>query len=136
MRVGALSRNVEEYTRQKQWDWTFKNLDDWAWEFPADKLQGHWSYLRAAALAAKGDRPGAILEAMDLLAANPRSAYAVRLLMLAADCHIAAKETDKARLLLQTAVEDYPEDPDQDKARERLKALGGPINTESPSKRP
>jgi PKD repeat protein len=132
VRVGALSRYVEDYTRQKQWEWAFQNLDDWAWEFPADKLQGHWSLLRAQALFAKGDKAGALLEAMDLLSVNPRSAYAVRLLMLAAECHVAAKQPDKARLLLQTAVEDYPEDPDQDKARECLKALGGPINADKP----
>ena len=57
VRVGALSRYVEDYTRLKEWQWAFKNLDDWAWEFPADKLQGHWSCLRAEALAAKGDKP-------------------------------------------------------------------------------
>jgi TolA-binding protein len=64
---------------------------------------------------------------MDLSGANPQSPYAVRLLALAADCHMALGRPDKARLLLQTAVEDYPEDPYQPKARERLKALGGPL---------
>jgi len=33
----------------------------------------------------------------------------------------------KARLLLQTAVEDYPEDAHCDEARQRLQALGGPV---------
>jgi tetratricopeptide (TPR) repeat protein len=136
VRVGALSRYVEEYTRGKQWEWAFKFLADWAWEFPADKLQGHWSLLKAAALAAKGDRAAALQEAMDLLASNPRSPYAVRLLLLAAECHATAGEKDKARLLLQTAVEDYPEDPLQDQAREKLKNLGGPIKTDSKSKSP
>jgi tetratricopeptide (TPR) repeat protein len=127
VRVGTLSRYVEEYTRQKQWEWVFKYLADWAWEFPPDKLQGHWSYLRADALDRKGDRAAALEEATDLLAANPASPYAVRLLMLAAECNVAAGQTDKARLLLQTAVEDYPEDPLQDAARKRLKTLGGPL---------
>jgi tetratricopeptide (TPR) repeat protein len=126
VRVGTLSRYVEDYTRQKQWEWVFKNLADWAWEFPQDKLQGHWSYLAADAHYRKGERDAALLEASDLLAANPASPYAVRLLMLAAECNVAAGRTDQARLLLQTAVEDYPEDPLQDAARKRLKALGGP----------
>jgi len=130
VRVGTLARNVEEYTRQRQWEWAFKFIDDWAWEFPLDKLKGHWSFLYAQALLARRDRPAALREAMDLLGANPDSAYAVRLLMFAAQCHMAEGQTDKARLLLQTAVEDYPEDPDQTAARARLQALGGRLKTE------
>ena len=131
VRIGTLARYVEEYTREKQWEWVFKFLDDWAWEFPQDKLLGHWSLLRASALVAKGERPAGLQEALDLLAANPGSPYAVRLLMLAAECHVAAGEKDKARLLLQTAVEDYPEDTGQAEARKRLIALGGPISGET-----
>lgn len=127
VRVGTLARYVEEYTRERQWEWAFKFLDDWAWEFPQGKLDGHWSYLRAKALVAHDEAPASLQEAMDLLAANPASAYAVRLLMLAAECHVAAKQPDKARLLLQTAVEDYPEDAYQAEARKRLDVLGGPV---------
>ena len=129
VRVGTLARYVEEYTRERQWEWAFQFSDDWAWEFPLDKLKGHWSLLRAKALLARGDRPAALREAMDLLGASPDSTYAVRLLMFAAECHVADGQTDKARLLLQTAVEDYPEDGDQDAARARLQALGGPVKT-------
>jgi TolA-binding protein len=136
VRAGTLARYVEEYARERQWDWAFKFLDDWAWEFPDAKLQGHWSYLKASALAAKGDKAAALLEATDLLAANPASAYAVRLLMLAADCQVALGQPDKARLLLQTVAEDYPEDPDQPKARQRLQTLGGPIASEPQPKKP
>jgi tetratricopeptide (TPR) repeat protein len=135
VRVGTLARYVEEYARERQWDWTFKFLDDWAWEFPTDRLQGHWSYLKASALVARGDRAAALLEATDLLAANPTSAYAVRLLLLAAECQVALGQPDKARLLLQTAAEDYPEDPDQPKARGRLQTLGGPIASEPKPKK-
>jgi len=130
VRVGTLARYVEEYTRERQWEWAFSFLDDWAWEFPLDKLEGHWSLLRAKALLARGDRAAALREAMDLVGASPDSAYAARLLMFAAECHVAEGQTDKARLLLQTAVEDYPEDPEQDAARARLQALGGPVKTE------
>ena len=136
VRVGTLARYVEEYTRTKQWEWAFKFLDEWAWEFPQDRLSGHWSYLRASALAARNDKPAALLEAMDLLSANPGSPYAVRLLMLAAEIHVALKEPDKARLMLQTAVEDYPEDPLQAEARKRLLALGGPLDDGGKPKRP
>jgi len=127
IRVGTLARYVEDYTRQAQWEWAFKFLDDWAWEFPGDKLAGNWSYLKASALLAQGDKAAALAEALDLTGANPQSPYAVRLLMLAADCHVKLGQPDKARLLLQAAVEDYPEDPDQAKARARLMALGGPV---------
>jgi PKD repeat protein len=134
VRVGTLARYVEDYTRQSQWEWVTKFLDDWAWEFPADKLKGNWSLLKASALAAQGKKADAVDEAMDVLGANPQSPYAVRLLMLAAGCQVALGQTDKARLLLQTASDDYPEDPDQAKARTRLMALGGPLQTEKPKK--
>jgi len=130
VRIGTLARYVEEYTREKDWEFTFKFLEDWAWEFPLAKLEGHWSLLRAKALKAKGDGQEALREALDLTAANPHSPYAVRLLMLAADCHAEQGDRTKARLLLETAVEDYPEDPYRDAARTRLKALGGPVETE------
>jgi len=136
VRVGTLARYVEDYTRQSQWEWVTKFLEDWAWEFPGDKFTGHWSTLNAAALAAQGKKADAVEEAMDVLGANPQSPYAVRLLMLAAECQVALGQTDKARLLLQTASDDYPEDPDQAKARTRLMALGGPVSTENKPKKP
>jgi len=131
VRVGTLARYVEEYTREKDWEFAFKFLDDWAWEFPLAKLEGHWSLLRAQALVAKGDVPAALREALALTAANPYSPYAVRLLMLAAQCHVDQGDRTKARLLLQTAVEDYPEDARCDEARQRLQGLGGPVNTDA-----
>ena len=134
VRVGTLARYVEDYTRQGQWEWVTKFLGDWAWEFPADKFKGHWSLLRAAALSAQNKKAEALEEAMDVLGANPQSPYAVRLLMLAAECQVSLGDKEKARLLLQTAVDDYPEDPDQAKARTRLMALGGPVQTEKPKK--
>jgi len=131
VRIGALARYVEDSTRQGQWEWAFKFLEDWAWEFPQDKLQGHWSFLKAGALADQGDSAAALREATDLLAANPGSPYAVRLLVLAAQCHVALGHRDQARLLLQTAVEDYPEDPYRDEARMRLRLMGGPLKPEA-----
>ena len=136
VRVGTLARYVEDYTRQRQWEWVTKFIDDWAWEFPADRLKGHWSLLKAAAIAAQGKKAEAVEEAMDVLGANPQSPYAVRLLMLAAECQAALGDKDKARLLLQAAVDDYPEDPDQAKARSRLMVLGGPVQTENKPKKP
>ncbi|MCX5682830.1 MAG: PKD domain-containing protein [Planctomycetota bacterium] len=135
VRVGTLARYVEDYTREKQWDWVTKFLDDWAWEFPADKLKGNWSLLKATAASAQNKKAEAIEEAMDVLGANPQSPYAVRLLMLAAECQVTLGDKDKARLLLQTASDDYPEDPDQAKARTRLMALGGPVATENKPKK-
>jgi len=127
VRIGTLARYVEEYTREAEWEWVFRYLDEWAWEFPLAKLQGHWSLLRARALKAQGKIDEALREALDLTAANPDSPYAVRLLILAAECHQARGDPEKARLLLQTAVDDYPEDPYREEARRRLQALGGPV---------
>ena len=131
VRIGTLARYVEEYTRKEEWEWAFKFLQDWAWEFPLAKLEGHWSLLRARALRKKGDRQAALREALDLTAANPASPYAVRLLMLAAECYADQGNRRKARLLLQAAVEDYPEDAYRPAARRRLQSLGGPVETEA-----
>jgi len=125
VRVGTLARYVEEFTRQREWDWAFQYLDEWAWEFPEEKLGGHWSLLRAQALAAKGDRQESLREALDCLAAAPQNPYAVRLLMLAAECETALGHGDQARRLLETAVEDYPEDAFQPEALQRLHTLTG-----------
>ena len=133
VRVGTLARYVEEYTRDKQWEWAFKFLDDWAWEFPEDKLTGNWSFLRASALQVQGEKQEALLEAMDLLGANPESPYAVRLLMLGAKIQVALGNRDKAKLLLQSAVEDYPEDPNQAEARKQMMALEGAGVTTPPA---
>jgi len=130
VRVGTLARYVEEYTREQDWEYAFKYLQDWAWEFPLAKLEGNWSMLRARALLDKGDRQAALREALDLTGSNPDSPYAVRLLMLAAKCYVDQGNRQKARLLLQTAVEDYPEDAHCDEARQGLQALGGPVETE------
>jgi len=132
VRIGTLTRYVEEYTRTRQWEWAFQFLDDWAWEFPEEKLEGHWSLLRARALVAHGQRDAAVREARDLLAANARSPYAVRLLILVAECEALAGRDDQARRLLQTAVEDYPEDAYTPEALHRLRTLGGPPATSSP----
>jgi len=131
VRVGTLARYVEEYTRERNWQWAAKFLDDWAWEFPLAKLEGHWSLLRANMFVAMGRTDDALREALDLVAGNPNSAYAVRLLMVAAECYAAKGDRQKARLMLQTAVEDYPEDPNRAKARHRLQALGGPVETDT-----
>jgi TolA-binding protein len=123
VRIGTLARYIEEYTRQKDWEFAFKFLDDWGWEFPEEKVEGHWSLLRAKALIARGDREEALLEALDLTASFPHSAYAVQLLILAAECQVALGRRDQAKALLQTAAEDYPEDPYQNEAKDKLKNI-------------
>jgi len=125
VRIGTLARYVEEYTRDREWEFASQYLDEWAWEFPSEKLAGHWSLLRAQALVAQRDQGEALREVEDVMAANPHNPYAVRLLVIGADCLDFLGRRDQARATLQTAVDDYPEDPDQDHARELLKAFGG-----------
>lgn len=133
VRIGTLARYVEEYTREREWAWAEESLEDWAWEFPREKLDGHWSYLKARLEVARDRRDEALVEAHALLASNPASAYAVRLLILAAECQDFLGHRDKARLLLQTAVEDYPEDAHRPEAASKLKTLGGPIDLDPAS---
>ena len=120
VRPGYLARAIEDYIRSDQMGDAYTLLTQWAWEYPTDMLEGYWSSLRIQWLLKNKEYPGGIEEAETLLKLNPQSTYAVRVLMLAADCAEALKEPDRARKLLQRALVDYPESPERAAVQERL----------------
>ncbi|MDK1030701.1 MAG: PKD domain-containing protein [Planctomycetia bacterium] len=123
VRLGTLARYVEEYTRTKEFYWTFHFLDAWGWEYPRQRIEGFWSLLRGRALIAKGDLKGAAVEALDCVNTNPMSPHAVELLMLAANCRIGLDKKPEAVKLLERIVKYYPEDPKRPQAIRWLKDL-------------
>ncbi len=123
VRQGYLARAIEDYVRTDQMGDAYTLLTQWAWEYPTDMLQGYWSSLRIRWLLKNKEYEGGIAEAETLLRVNPRSTYAVEVLMLAADCAESLKAPDRARKLLQRALAEYPESPDRAAVQKRLDAL-------------
>ena len=81
---GALSRSTEEFLRDKEYDRARDELRKWQEEFPVDKVEGYLTLLQARYCAARSRWPLAIALAGDLVAINPDSPYADRLVYLAA----------------------------------------------------
>lgn len=120
VRPGYLARAIEDYIRSDQMNDAYQLLTQWAWEYPTDMLEGYWSSLRIQWLIKNKEYPGGIDEAETLLKVNPQSTYAVRVLMLAADCAETLNQSDRVRKLLQRALVEYPESPDRAAVQERL----------------
>ena len=83
---GALSRSTEEFLRSKAFDRAWAELRRWQEEYPIDKVEGYLTLLQARYWAARSRWPQAIALAGDLVAINPDSPYADRLVFLAAEC--------------------------------------------------
>jgi PKD repeat protein len=108
---GALSRSSEAYLREKQLDRARDELRRWQDEFPSDRVQGYLPLLQARLLAARGKFAAAAVMASDLLTVNPDSAYADRIVFLAADSQEKGGRPEQARALYQSLVTDYPGSP-------------------------
>jgi TolA-binding protein len=120
---GALSRSTEAYLREKQLDRAQAELHRWQDEFPADKVQGYLPLLQGRLLAARGKMASAVAVASDLVAVNPDSAYADRIVFLAGDCEERRNQVDRARARFQSLVTDYPGSPLVADAKARIAKL-------------
>jgi TolA-binding protein len=69
---------------------------------------------------ARNKWPQAIALAADLVAINPDSPYADRLVFLAAECEEKLGHTDRARAGYQSLITDYPGSPLVGEARKKL----------------
>lgn len=108
---GDYARHIDEYLRTKDYDTAAQYLDEWAMNFPIDKLAGYWSLLRVKLLMARNQYADAANEARVLVKVNPASNYGAELLMLAANCYKNLKDPDKADAALKQIVKDFPESP-------------------------
>jgi len=122
---GAYAQTTESYIKGKRFEDASKEIDMWEWEFPLEKLDGYTSWLRAQAHAGLNKPDLAIGECDSLIKVNPRSNYADKLLLIAADAY--QKKGDKAGAIasLRKVVADYPASPLVPEAKSRLAKLEG-----------
>jgi TolA-binding protein len=90
-----------------------------------DKIEGYLTLLQARYWAARAKWPRAIALAGDLVAINPDSPYADRLVYLAATCEEKLGRTDRARAGYQSLLSDYPGSPLAADARKKVALLAG-----------
>ena len=121
---GALSRSTEEFLRNKAFDRAWSELRKWQEEYPIDKVEGYLTLLQARYWAARSRWPQAIALAGDLVAINPDSPYADRLVYLAAQCEEKQGHADRARAGYQSLLTDYPGSPLVGEAKKKLAAAG------------
>lgn len=81
---------------------------------PPDRLPDSYTVRPAAG----GDRPG-------FGTAFPPNPYGMEMGLLAVDAHVQLKQRDQAREALRMLIQLYPDSPLLDRAKERLKELGG-----------
>ncbi len=127
---GAHSRSTEEFLRDKALDRAWAELRGWQDQYPVDKIEGYLTLLQARYWAARTKWPQAIALAGDLVAINPDSPYADRLVYLSAECEEKSGHGDRARAAYQSLITDYPGSPLVADARKKLsspsrKAAGG-----------
>ena len=117
---GAFSRSTEEFLRDKAYDRARTELRKWQEQFPIDKLEGYLTLLQARYCAARSKWAQVIALAGDLVAVNPDSAYADRLVYLAAQCEERLGHGDRARAAYQSLITDYPGSPLVKEAKRKL----------------
>jgi tetratricopeptide (TPR) repeat protein len=120
---GAASRSTEAFLRQKELDRALEELRRWQDLFPTDKNEGHLSLLQAQYYVARGKFQQILPLADDLVAVNPDSPYADRLVYLAAESAEKLGRLDRARAGYQGLVTDYPGSPLVASARQKLSQL-------------
>lgn len=121
---GAHSRSTEEFLRDRALDRARIELGRWQDEYPIDKVEGYLTFLQARYWFSRGRWPQAIALAGDLLAINPDSPYADRLVYLAAESEEKLGHADRARAGYQSLLKDYPGSPLVGEARKRLETPG------------
>lgn len=120
VRKGNLARHAEDYLRRRLFDDAAETLDKWEYEFPADKLEGFSTLIRAKLAMERKQYADAARQAEQLAKVNPRSNYAPELLMLAAKAYTAMGKNDLAQKTLQRVVKYYPESPLAAKAEKAI----------------
>jgi len=119
----AHSRSTEEFLRDKALDRAWAELRGWQEAYPIDKVEGYLTLLQARYWAARNKWPQAIALAGDLVAINPDSPYADRLVFLGAECEEKSGRGDRARAAYQSLLTDYPGSPLVGDARKKLAML-------------
>ena len=111
VRVGSLSRAVEDYVRRNEFAKATELLDTWEWEYPLDRIAGYATLLRAKLHIARLEYDRAVLLLTSLVKVNPKSNYAAEALMTAADCYLKGGDKTRARDTYNRVLAAYPESP-------------------------
>jgi TolA-binding protein len=122
---GAYAQSVESLLREGSYDQAIEELDMWEWEFPLERLEGYSSYLRCKYHFGKKEWAKCSKEAALLVGVNPRSNYADKLLMIAAEAYEASGDKTAALKCLRLIVAEYPTSPLVETAKARIAKLGG-----------
>lgn len=118
---GDFARQIEDYIRRGDLTVAEEQLTRWQDAFPADKLDGYWSLLRAKMLVRGKSYLAAAREAETLVRVTPTSHHAPELLMLAAEAYRQGGKAAKATATLQRVIKEYAESALAAKAAELLK---------------
>jgi TolA-binding protein len=120
---GALSRSTEEFLRSKDLDRAWSELRKWQEEFPIDKIEGDLTLLQTRCWMARSRWAVAAALAGDLVAINPDSPYADRLVFLGAECEERLGHSERAQAAYQSLLTDYPGSPLVKEARRKTALL-------------
>lgn len=122
---GDMARQVEAYLNTGQLAAAGETLDEWENALPTDRMEGYSTLLRVEWLLAGKRRAEAAWQAEMLLAANPKSPYAPRLLMRSAEAYVKLRQADRAIEALKRILREYPESPESIEAGAWLDKAAG-----------
>lgn len=120
VRKGSLMQAAESAVEQKDISAAQLALDTLEWEFPAEKLFGQTSLLRAKAALLEKNFAEALVQLDDLVRVNPRANAAPEALFLAAEIERSLGRTAEAVRRYEQLVKEYPDSPRASDARTRL----------------
>ena len=123
VRVGSLSRAVEDYLRRNEFQAATELLDTWEWEYPLDRLVGYSTLLRARLHVQREEYARAARLLTSLVRVNPKSNYAAEALMTAAACRLKLGDNPGARDTYNRVLTEYPESPYVKDALKRLEQI-------------
>lgn len=122
---GARSRSTEQFLKSGDWARAFEELRRWQEEFPADKIDGYLTLLLARRWQGREKFRQALALCEQLMAVNPDSPHADRMLLLGADCAMKLKQPQRAKAMLHSILKDYPGSPLVPAVKKKLAELKG-----------
>jgi len=123
VRRGVLAQAAEAAIARGDVEEARAALDALEWEFPAEKLLGQTSLLRARAAMLEKNTAEALVQLDDLVNVNPRANSAPEALFMAAEIERSLGRTAEAVRRYERIAKEYPDSPRASDARTRLGAI-------------
>ena len=120
---GAHSRSAEDYIKCGKQTLAIEELQRWQASFPADKIDGHITYLWASCQKGRKHYKQAVALCEQLAAVNPDSPHVDRMLLLAAGCELDLSRPMRAKALLRSILTDCPGSPLVETVKKKLSEL-------------